>query len=80
MKFWLTPEWASPSLRLENPTTFLYNKLKTRGDGEAVGVGVATPYFLQYSEGEARKGEAVKCANVPRPHFHKSISRSDSLC
>lgn len=54
---------------LGEPHNLLYNKLKTRGDGEAVGVGVATPYFLQYSEGEARKGEAVKCANVPRPHF-----------
>ena len=53
---------------VEHPK-FLYDKLKTRGDGEAVGVGVATPYILQYSEGEARKGEAVKCANVPRPHF-----------
>lgn len=53
---------------VEHPK-FLYNKLKTRGDGKAVGVGVATPYFLQYSEGEARKGEAVKCANVPRPYF-----------
>lgn len=45
MKFWLTPEWASPSLRLENPTKFLYDKLKTRGDGEAVGGGRSHPIF-----------------------------------
>lgn len=54
---------------VEHPE-FLYNKLKTRGDGEAVGVGVATPH-ISYN---IQRAKPVKAKPLNVPMFRDHIS------